>query len=157
MSVNRRAFLKSTSIGIAAISGCVSQLHSQYVAPNSPLETEFEVYEPGSEAYENAPEIQRRPTVEFRPEETQVVVVGKFFVGSSDCNRAVLENAAYDSDSKHLDIRVGSGSKDSDENGCSADESPDAYRLTVALAEEIPDSVTVVQAGNEENEWTVQR
>lgn len=157
MDMKRRALLKSTPIGIAAISGCVSQLHSQYVAPNSPLETEFKVYEPGSEAYQNAPEIQGRPTVEFRPDENRVVVVGKLFVGSSDCNRAVFENVSYNSDSKRLEVRVGSGSKDSDENGCSADESADAYRLTVTLAEETPDSVTVIQAGNDENEWTVQR
>lgn len=155
--MKRRALLNSTTIGIAAISGCVSQLHSQYVAPNSPLETEFEIYEPGSEEFKNAPAVKGRPNVEFHPDENRVTVVGKLFVGSSDCNRAVLEDASYDSDSNHLDVRVGSGSKDSEENGCSADESPDAYRLTVTLAEETPDSVTVVHAGSDENDWSFQR
>lgn len=154
MDVKRRALLKLTPIGIAAISGCVSQLHSQYVAPSSPLETDFEVYEPGSKAYRNAPEIQGQPTVEFRSDENRIVVVGKLFVGSSDCKRAALENVAYDSEANHLDVRVGSGTKDSDEDGCSADESPDAYRLSVTLPEETPESMTVVQAGNDENEWT---
>jgi hypothetical protein len=127
----------------------------RFVFRSSPIvEREFSAFDPGSDVYDAAPEVTTGPRVTFHPEERRVGIVGKLFVGSSDCDRAALERATVDADADTLRVTVGSETKASGADGCSADESADAYRVSVTFENRLPGTVEVEETGDLANRTT---
>lgn len=83
------------------------------------------------------------PIVERFPDDLQVVIYGNMYVGSSSCDRAVLENAEVAQGT--LRVTVGVGEKDDNPLGgaCTADMGTDKYRATFRFREELPEQVVV--------------
>lgn len=104
---------------------------------------EFTAFDPGSEEFEAAPGIREPPAVDFDRVRDRVVVTGKFFVGSGSCDRAALKRVFYDERAGTLRVVVESGQKFHLSNGCTMEESADAYRASFVFANGLPDRVTV--------------
>lgn len=104
----------------------------------------------------------RSTVVAFDDEAGEVRITGFMFYGSSSCNRIGLTGTAYDADASHLRVVVDSvdqGGLKLPSMGCTADMAATWYRATVAFADALPESVTVVEAqgGAESTTHTVDR
>lgn len=150
--MERRTFLAGAGTGVVAALGVDA------AAPRGPVRSvlggpvvrrEFTVYQPGTDGYEAAPEVNAPPTISFDADAGTVTVVGKLFVGSSTCDEAKLERVVYRADSNTFSVAVDGGSKRDGllpvAGACSDDMSPDAYRLELALESGLPDAVLVVE------------
>lgn len=113
------------------------------------VSTEITVYEPGSDFAEAAPEFTEPPRVEFEPNTNQVVIVGTLVVGSSQCDRAVVETAEYNRDEDTLRLIVGSGTAQHAGDECTGDQSVDPYRVIVTFEDEYPGTVVATEVGSE--------
>ena len=149
--MERRAFLTGAATTLVTITGCVAQLGSE---GDSNFDTEFSVYQPGSEGYRDAPNVTKPPVVEFNSSSATVNISGKFFVGSSTCGRAVVKDISYDSGSDTLTVKIGSGVKEDAGNACSGDESADAYRLRIEFDDSLPSTVSVTEGENRDSQST---
>lgn len=146
--MNRRELLSGLG-PVAFASGCLTQ------GAERPFEVRrFDSFDPGTTAFENAPALAEPPRVEFAQESGLVRVDGKFFVGSSSCDRAALEGIELDRKTSTLRITVGTGSKGFLQFGCTADESADAYQLLVAFESGLPEVVTVAERGDPSGQTT---
>ena len=106
--MNRRRFLYALGVGGLGVVG-----FRQTVLDPSPIAgREFELDPPavdGLERYDGPPGAERRPpAVEVTDSEHSVEVIGRMPVGSSSCDRAVLERATYHARTDTLHV-VGTG------------------------------------------------
>jgi len=150
--MNRRRFLRALGVGGLGVVG-----FRQTVPDPSPIAgREFELDPPavdGLERYDGPPGAERRPpAVEVTDSEHSVEVIGRMPVGSSSCDRAVLERATYHARTDTLHVVVGTGPqregfRDSVwlGRGCTSDLSWDTYRVRVTMSDELPDTVVVVE------------
>lgn len=130
---------------LAATAGCTGLAHLL-----TPVEDhEFTAYQPATGAFDRAPGPDEEPEIEFDADASRVVVTGSLFVGSSSCNRAVLEGVRWEADADALRVVVGSGRQPDAGNACTADESADAYRLVVTFDGVLPEAATVREGTGE--------
>ena len=153
--MKRRTFLAGTVTALVGVSGCTSSLDSSLFSSSTPLNNyEMKVFQPESEQYENSPPVTEPPVVEFDTDSNTVTVSGSFFVGSSDCNIAVVKKVEYIKSSGKLDIMVGSGTKENTGNTCYGDESADAYQLIVDFDDSLPKTVTATEGEDADSHTT---
>lgn len=139
---------------LGATTGCLAQ-----VTPGSRSisERKFTAYDPQSDFYDSAPDVTDPPEITFQPDNNRVQVVGKLFVGSSTCNKAVLNQATFDERSGTLQVVIGSGKKEQSGNPCTGDESADAYRALIIFDQQLPETVKAKEKGDaKDNETTAQ-
>ena len=132
----RRRSLLATLAGVGTITtaGCVG-------APG-PIESQtFDICETECDWSAQTPDAGADPLVERTPAQNRVVVYGNMFVGSSSCDRAVLDSLTVEGDT--LRVAVGVGEKQGFGTGCTADMGSDQYRLQVQFRETIPEQVVV--------------
>ncbi len=134
--MRRRSFLVSLAAGgLVAGAGCSSGL-------SGPVERrEFDICDGDCDWAEETPDPGDDPIVERFPEARRVVVYGNMYVGSSSCDKAVLESVEVRPASLHL--VVGVGDQNPTMGGCTADMGTDQYRTEVRLREELPERVVV--------------
>ena len=151
--MDRRTFLLVAAAGAAG--GCLATLDG---APGGDpvADRSLTILDPDDDRYERDA-LTEPPRVTFDAENRRVVVTGAFFVGSSSCNRAVLDHAAYDHDAATLDVALASGRQDDAGNACSADESADHYRLVVTFEDTLPRTVVVTESGDPSGQTTTAR
>lgn len=134
--MRRRSFLAAIgTVGLVTGAGCGSGL-------TGPIEQRrFEICDNDCDWAENTPGPGEDPIVERFPDDRRVVVYGNMYVGSSSCDRAVLESVELREST--LRLVVGVGDKNPIMGGCTADMGTDRYRATVRLREELPANVVV--------------
>lgn len=134
--MRRRSFLVSLAAGgLVAGAGCSSGL-------SGPVERrEFDICDGDCDWAEQTPDPGADPIVERFPDDRRVVVYGNMYVGSSSCDRAVLESVEVRENSLHLVVRV--GDQNPTMGGCTADMGTDQYRASVWLRDELPENVVV--------------
>lgn len=139
--------LKGVLVGLVSSSGCLTILNtgSHSNTPGPVTETEFTVYQPNDERFDEAPSVRDSPNITFDETNNRVVVTGKFFVGSSECDKAAFEDIQYSSDDRHLDITIGTEQRSDTGNSCTGGESLDAYRLIISFGNPLPDRVSVTE------------
>jgi hypothetical protein len=81
------------------------------------------VHEPDTEVVGVEPEIVPRSDA------AKFLIVGAMYVGSSNCNRVVLDGVQWEA--KALRIRLGVGRQTDAPSSCTMDESADVYEITV--------------------------
>ena len=134
--MQRRSFLATVLAGsLTAVAGCSA-------ARSGPIERQqFDICDGDCDWTENTPEPGHDPIVERFPEDRRVIVYGNMFVGSSSCDRAVLESAEVREDTLHLVVAV--GDQNPSMGGCTADMGTDQYRATLQFREDLPENVVV--------------
>lgn len=134
--MRRRSVLGALVGGsLVAVAGCSA-------VRSGPLERQqFDICDTDCDWAEKTPDAGHDPTVERFPEDRRVVVYGNMFVGSSSCDRAVLESAEVREDTLHL--VVGVGDQNPSMGGCTADMGTDQYRASFKFREELPENVVV--------------
>lgn len=134
--MRRRSFLGALAAGsLTAAAGCSAGL-------SGPIEQQqFDICDADCDWAANTPDAGHDPIVERFPEDRRVVVYGNMFVGSSSCDKAVLESAEVREDTLHL--VVGVGDQNPDMGGCTADMGTDQYRATFRFRDELPGDVVV--------------
>lgn len=131
---------------MAGVAGCASSV----LRPDSPVAgTEMTVLPPDSDAAGAVSDFTDPPRVAFEPGQNEVVIVGALAVGSSTCNRAVVESVAYSRDDDSLRVVVGSGRQQGAGETCTGDESVDVYRLVVTFEDGYPEAVVATERGGE--------
>lgn len=83
------------------------------------------------------------PIVERFPDDLRVVVYGNMYVGSSSCDRAVLENAEVVDGTLRVVVGVGDKGNNPLGGACTADMGTDKYRATFRFRETMPEQVVV--------------
>lgn len=154
--MNRRGFL--ALVGVNATAGCTTNVLSSSKTNSGPIANKtFTAYQPGSDFFKTAPDVSAPPDVGFDRGETRVRVIGKLFVGSSECNKAILEQATYDENIETLHVVVGGGQKQHSKSDCTMEETPDAYRTLVTFENELPNAVVATEKdGSTDNQTTAQ-
>ncbi|WP_433629481.1 twin-arginine translocation signal domain-containing protein [Halomicrococcus sp. NG-SE-24] len=151
--MNRRDFLVTLTVagGVATTTGCLETRGSgtgivsktvEHVEPRRIRE-------------------QKSTIVEFDDDAHAVRVLGYMYYGSSSCNKVGLEAAQYDGDTDELRVVVTPKSTNHIPFlpvACTADMAATWYRVTVIFADELPETITVVEhRGDKEEQRTVNR
>jgi len=131
---------RSVVLGItgAIVSGGVALNLNTKRQIDPDLDWKFTSYDPSSDFHDSAPKITDSAEVSFKDD--TVEIVGKLFVGSSECGKAILKRAKYNESEEKLQVTVGSEQKG---QSCTEDESADAYQAVFTFDEQLPDTVTV--------------
>jgi hypothetical protein len=111
---------------------------------------ELTIHESGTEVAGVVPEVGAAPEVVLRSDASEVVIVGEMYVGSSNCNRVVLDGVQWESET--LTIRLGVGRQTDAPGSCTMDESADVYKIT-AQVEDDPPEVVVVENTKTGDRW----
>ncbi len=131
---------------MAGVAGCASSV----LGPDSPVAgTEMTVLPPDSDAADAVSDFTDPPRVAFDPGQNEVVIVGALAVGSSTCNKAVVESVAYSRDDDSLRVVVGSGRQQGAGETCTGDESVDVYRVVVSFEGGYPAVVVATERSDE--------
>jgi hypothetical protein len=134
--MHRRSFLAVLAAGgLGGMAGCGTRL-------TGPIERQrFDICDTDCDWANETPDPGGDPIVERSPDERRIVVYGNMYVGSSSCDKAVLESASVGDDTLRLVVAV--GDKDPTMGGCTADMGTDQYRATFHFREELPADVVV--------------
>jgi hypothetical protein len=134
--MRRRSLLATLAAATAgSIAGCTGLTGP--IAQRS-----FEICDTDCDWEPKTPDPGGDPIVERFPDDLRVTIYGNMYVGSSSCDRAVLETVEV-ADST-LRVVVGVGDKvDNPMGGCTADMGTDKYRATFQFREEMPEQVVV--------------
>ncbi len=152
-SMKRRIVLAGATTALIGGSGCLSWPNSVVSTARSPVSNiEFDVYQPGDENYDGISSVTEPPEISFDSSRDMVVIFGKLFVGSSDCNIASITGRSYDNGSNTFTVTIGSGTKEDAGNACSGDESADTYRIQVEFEGTLPETVTATEEGDPANQ-----
>ena len=134
--MRRRSLLATIAgVGTVAAAGCAGL--------RGPIQNRtFDICDTDCDWQDRTPDPGADPVVERQPDEQRVVVYGNMYVGSSSCDRAVLDSLSVADDTLHAVVGVG------DKQGlpgtaCTADMGTDQYRLRVQFREAVPEQVTV--------------
>jgi hypothetical protein len=135
--MRRRSLLGTlAAVATGSVTGCTGL--------TGPIpERSFEICDTECDWGEKTPDAGGDPIVERFPDNLRIVIYGNMSVGSSSCDRAVLENAEVAEGT--LRVTVGVGEKDNNPLGgaCTADMGTDKYRATFRFREELPEQVVV--------------
>lgn len=134
--MQRRSFLGALAAGsLGATAGCGFRL-------SGPIERQrFDICDTDCDWADETPDPGGDPVVERSPDERRILVYGNMFVGSSSCDKAVLESTTVSDDTLRLVVAV--GDKDPVMGGCTADMGTDKYRATFRFRAELPANVVV--------------
>lgn len=133
--MRRRSLLATLAgVGTVATAGCVG-------APG-PIESRtFDICDTECDWADQTPDAGGDPIVERNSAQNRVVVYGNMYVGSSSCDRAVLDSLSVEGDT--LRVAVGVGNRERSGTSCTADMGSDQYRLRVRFRETVPEQVVV--------------
>lgn len=137
MAMKRRALPATVATAIAeATAGCGFRLSG------SSERQRFAICDGDCDWASHTPEPGADPIVERHRDENCVLVYGKVYVGSSSCDRAVLESVGVSRGT--LRVEVGVWEKGLLPNvGCTAEMGPDRYRASFTFRESLPERVVV--------------
>ncbi|MFB9808015.1 hypothetical protein ACFFQF_23740 [Haladaptatus pallidirubidus] len=153
--MKRRTTLSFLTAGLVSIiSGCLTGSIRDAVTPtsaNGAIEaTSFQIL--GNDA--NPGQSGNPPTVRFNGETKQVIITGRLYVGSIECNEAVLQNVTYKQSENRLSVVVTHGKSDAHPDNqlfgsgvCDAAMSSDAYRAVVTFRKRLPGRVLATERG----------
>ncbi|WP_435362125.1 hypothetical protein [Haloarchaeobius sp. DFWS5] len=151
--MRRRTFASAALLGLVGTGGCLSRgddggVTTDVRVPEQVTAVEFDITDKG--AGDRGP-----PIVEFRPDQSQVVVTGTMSAGNP-CHEARPTDLSYDDPSETLSVAVGVEQVRSGD--CPDSLGTNTYELRLSL-EPLPDVVTARQTDSDDDttETTEQR
>ena len=135
--MRRRPLLATLATGsIGTVTGC-------HALAGPITQQSFEICDSDCDWATQTPDAGDDPVVDRYPDGPDIIVFGNMYVGSSSCDKAVLDSAGVREDTLHLVVAV--GDQNPTMGGCTADMGTDQYRASFRFREKLPEHIVVTE------------